>query len=58
MNKKQTLQEKLNAVIEFFNTSIFVAKICRKHNVSPTTFQNWKEMFLQGGRLSQTVKYY
>lgn len=47
MNKKQT-PPKSNIVIEFFNTDISVAEICHKHNVSPTTFQNWKEKFFQG----------
>ena len=27
--------------MEFFNTSISIAKICPKHSISPTTFQNW-----------------
>lgn len=48
--KKQTLLEKSNIVIEFFNINTSVAEICRKHNVSPTTLQNWKKMFLKGGR--------
>ncbi len=50
MNKKRTPQEKSSIVIEFFNTNISTAEICRKHNVSPATFQNWKEKFLQGGK--------
>ena len=50
MTKKQTPQEKSNIVIEFFNASIFVAKIYRKHNISPTMFQNWNEKFLQGDK--------
>ena len=24
--------------------------MCRKHNVLPTAFQDWKDMFLQGGK--------
>ena len=24
--------------------------MCRKHNISPTTFQDWKDKFLQGGK--------
>ena len=50
MTKKQTSQGKSNIVIEFFNASIFVAKICRKYNVSPTMFQSWNEKFLQGDK--------
>ena len=26
------------------------AELCRKHNISPTTFQDWKDRFLQGGK--------
>ena len=36
--------------MEFINTSISVAELCRKHSISPTTFQDWKDKFLQGGR--------
>ena len=25
-------------------------EMCRKHNVLPTAFQDWKDMFLQGGK--------
>ena len=28
-------------MIEFFNTSASVAKICRQHSISPTAFQSW-----------------
>ena len=36
--------------MEFINTSIPAAELCRKHNISPTTFQDWKDKFMQGGR--------
>ena len=50
MNKKRNLQDKARIVMEFINTSISAAELCRKHNISPTTFQDWKDKFLQGGR--------
>jgi len=50
MSKRRSPQEKASIVTEFFTTNISAAELCRKHNVSPTTFQDWKEKFLQGGR--------
>ena len=54
MSKRRSPQEKASIVTEFFTTNISAAELCRKHNVSPTTFQDWKEKFLQGGRPSRT----
>ena len=31
------------------STNVPAAELCRKHNVSPATFQDWKD-FLQGGK--------
>ena len=50
MNKKRNPQDKAKIVMEFINTSISAAELCRKHNISPTTFQDWKDKFLQRGR--------
>ena len=50
MNKKRNPQDKARIVMEFINTSISAAELCRKHNISPTTFQDWKDRFLQGGK--------
>ncbi len=50
MNKKRNPQDKAIIVMEFINTSISAAELCRKHNISPTTFQDWKDKFLQGGK--------
>ena len=36
--------------MEFFTTNVPAAELCRKHNVSPATFQDWKDKFLQGGK--------
>ena len=56
MNKKRNLQDKSRIVMEFINTSISAAELCRKHNISPTTFQDWKDKFVQGGRQVLTNK--
>ena len=50
MNKKRTPQEKARIMMEFFNTNIPAAELCRKHNVSPATLQDWKNKFLEGGK--------
>ena len=47
MSKKRSPQEKASIVTEFF-TTMSAAELCRKHNVSSATFQDWKEKFLQG----------
>lgn len=43
-------QIKIQIVLEFFTTNISTAELCRKHNLSPQTFQTWKEKFLHGGK--------
>ena len=50
MSKRRSPQEKASIVVEFFTTNISAAELCRKHNVSPATFQDWKDKFLQGGK--------
>ena len=42
MSKRRTPQEKARIVLEFLNICASAAELCRKHNVSPTTFQNLK----------------
>ena len=56
MSKRRSPQEKASIVTEFFTTTISAAELCRKHNVSPATFQDWKEKFLQGGKQALTDK--
>ena len=46
MNKKRNLQDKTKIVMEFINTSISAAELCCKHNIDPTTFQDWKDKFM------------
>jgi transposase-like protein len=47
---KWTLEQKIQVVMESLNTSITTAELCRKHNVTPNTFYDWKEKFVQGGK--------
>ena len=50
MNKRRNSQDKVINVMEFINTSISVAELCHKHNISSTIFQDWKDKFMQGDR--------
>ena len=50
MSKRRSPQDKARIVMEFFTTNVPAAELCRKHNVSPATFQDWKDKFLQGGK--------
>ena len=50
MNKKRNLQDKVIIVMEFINTGISAVELCRKHNISPTIFQDQKDRFMQGDR--------
>ena len=46
MSKRHMLQEKAGIVLEFLNTDTSVAELCHKHNISPATFQDWKDKFM------------
>ena len=48
MNKRRTPQEKARIVLEFLNTGTSAAELCRRHNVTPATFQDWKDKFMEG----------
>lgn len=50
MVKKWTASEKAIIVIESLTTSISIAELCRKHNLSPNTFYPWKDKFLECGK--------
>ena len=50
MSKRRNPQDKARIVMGFFSTNITAAELCRKHNVPPATFQDWKDMFLHGGK--------
>jgi len=41
-------------VMESINTSASIAELCRKYGVVPNTFYQWKEKFLESGKLGLT----
>lgn len=49
---KWTVEQRIAIVLESLNTNISVAELCRKHNVTPNAFYNWKEKFMEAGKLA------
>ena len=47
---KFTPEKKIQIVLEAIKTSIGTAELCRKHNLNPQTFYDWKEKFMEGGK--------
>ncbi len=48
--KTYTVEEKYNIIFESLSTNQSISEICRKYEISPSTFQIWKEQFLTGAR--------
>ncbi len=51
-SSKFTSAEKSRIVLESLNTNISTAELCRKHNISPPTFYQWREKFIGAGKLA------
>ena len=49
-HEKWSAKERVDIMVEFLSTNIGVAEICRKHGVSPTTFDNWRRRFMDAGK--------
>lgn len=49
---KWTTEQKIAIVLESLNTNIPIAELCRKHNVTPNAFYDWKEKFVEAGKLA------
>ena len=58
VKSKFTPEQKIQIVLESIRTSISTAELCRKHNVHPQTFHNWKQRFMESSKagLSQSGK--
>jgi transposase-like protein len=56
--RRWSSEEKIRIVMEALNTNIGTAELCRKYSLSPVVFYQWKEKFIEGGRmaLSGSVK--
>lgn len=45
-------KDKIRIVLESINTNITLAELCRKYSVSPNAIYDWKEKFMEGGKLA------
>jgi transposase len=45
-------EDKVRIVLESLNTNISLSELCRKYAISPTVFYQWREKFIQGGKLA------
>jgi transposase-like protein len=49
-----TPEDKIRIVLESLNTNISMSELCRKYNLTPGTFYQWRDKFVQGGKLALT----
>ena len=56
MSKRRTPQEKARIVLEFLNTGASATELCRKHNASLVTFQDWRDKFMEGGKQALGIR--
>ena len=52
VKSKFTSAEKSRIILEFLNTNITTAELCRKHNIAPQTYYQWRDKFIAGGKAS------
>ena len=51
-SRRWTLEEKARIVMESLTTNITVAELWRKYRLNPNVFYNWKQKFIEGGRMA------
>ena len=51
-SRRWTPEDKTRIVMESLTTNITVAGLCRKYNLNPNVFYNWKQKFIEGGRMA------
>ncbi|MDR4510656.1 MAG: transposase [Nitrososphaeraceae archaeon] len=49
-SRRWTPEDKTRIVMESLTTNIIVAELCRKYNLNPNVFYNWKQKFIEGGK--------
>jgi transposase len=47
-----TAEERIRIVMESMNTDITLAELCRKYNLNPNVFYQWKNKFIEGGKMA------
>ena len=45
-------EDNTRIVMESLTTNITVAELCRKYNLNPNVFYNWKQKFIEGGKVA------
>ena len=51
-SRRWTPDDKTRIVMESLTTNITVAELCRKYNLNPNVFYNWKQKFIEGGKIA------
>ena len=46
-----TQDQKIQIVLESLRTNIATAELCRKYNVHPQTFGDWRQKFIEAGKV-------
>ena len=49
-------EDKIRIVLESLNTNITMSELCRKYNLTPGTFHQWRERFIEGGKAGLSGK--
>lgn len=52
ITRRWTPEDKTRIVMESLTTNITVAELCRKYNLNPNVFYNWKQKFIEGGKIA------
>ena len=50
VKSKFTPEQKIQIILESIKTNISTAELCRKHNLNPQTFYDWREKFIESGK--------
>lgn len=51
---RYSAEEKIRIVMESLTTGTGPAELCRKYNIQPPTYYQWREKFLEGGKMALT----
>ena len=51
-SRRWTPEDKTRIVMESLTTNITVTELCRKYNLNPNVFYNWKQKFIEGGKVA------
>lgn len=55
-NSRWSPEDKIRIVLESLNTHISMSELCRKYNLTPNTFYQWREKFIEGGKAGLSGK--